>query len=338
MPGCSTTGAVLSALHDWETLLEAKSEVAAVFFDLSKAFDSVPHTKLLDHLLDLDIPLHIVALISSYLVNRHQAVCVNGARSTMRHVLSGVPQGSVLGPLLFIIYIDKIARLALSEGTIVIYADDMCLYRPIHSPSDLITLQRDVDTLVALVDDLALTLNVGKCKSITFSRKQNPTPSNIYIHGLPLQHVSSLKYLGFLLSQDLSWSLHINHICSRARKKLGFIYRKFYRFCSDSDSLLTLYAAYVRPILEYGASVWDPYLVKDIRALESVQRYATKICLKNWSIPYYDRLRLLDIDSLLTRRKCAKLCTLYKVVHFMSAPPFPLTMIDHNHSTRSHKY
>ena len=86
----------------------------------------------------------------------------------------------------------------------IIYADDICLY--IHSPSDLITLQRDVDTLVALVDDLALTLNVGKCKSITFSRKQNPTHSNIYIHGLPLQHVSSLNYLGFLLSQDLSWS------------------------------------------------------------------------------------------------------------------------------------
>ena len=338
LPGHSTVGAVLSAIHDWETHIEAKSEVAAVFFDLSKAFDSVPHIKLLDHLLDLDIPLHIVSLISSYLANRHQVVCVNGACSSMTHVLSGVPQGSVLGPLLFIIYIDKIARLTLSAGTIIIYADDMCLYRPIHSLSDLTTLQSDVESLVALVDDLALTLNVSKCKSITFSRKKNPTPLNLHIHGLPLQHVPSLKYLGFLLSQDLSWSLHINDICSRARKKLGLIYRKFYRFCSDSAALLTLYTAYVRPILEYGASVWDPYLVKDIQALESVQRFATKICLKNWSISYHDRLQLLSIDSLFTRRKCIKLCMLYKIAHSMTAPPFSLTTLDHSHSTRSHNY
>ena len=111
----------------------------------------MPHLKLLDKLHRLNVPHHLVALISSYLVDQKQTVCVNGSCSQMKHALSGVPQGSVLGPLLFILYIDEIARLPLSEGTIVIYADDICLYRPIHSPHDLLVLQKDVDMLAAAI-------------------------------------------------------------------------------------------------------------------------------------------------------------------------------------------
>ena len=125
-------------------------------------------------------------------------------------------------------------------------------------------------------------------------------------------------------------------MCSMARRKLGYIYRRFYKFSYDSSTLLTLYKAFIRPILEYGAPVWDPHLIKDIQAIESVQRFATKICTKNWSMPYPDRLQLLNLDSLFTRRKCAKLCLLYKTVHSLSAPSFSLTPLGHSYSTRSH--
>ena len=113
-------------------------------------------------------------------------------------------------------------------------------------------------------------------------------------------------------------------MCSMARRKLGYIYRRFYKCSYDSSTLLILYKAFIRPILEYGAPVWDPYLIKDIQAIESIQRFATKICAKNWSMPYPDQLQLLNLDSLFTRRKCAKLCLLYKTVHSLSAPSFSL--------------
>ena len=170
LSGHSSSGTLLSALHDWMRHLDSGHETVAVFFDLSKAFDMVPHKKLLDLLLSLNVPMHIVALISSYPFNRHQAVCVNGSQSPRVHVLSGVPQGSVLGPLLFIIYIDQIARLSLNDGTIILYADDLCLYQPINSQQDLVALQDDIDLIVNAIEDLALQFNVGKCKSITFSR------------------------------------------------------------------------------------------------------------------------------------------------------------------------
>ena len=154
--------------------------------------------------------------------------------------------------------------------------------------------------------------------------------------GHQIQHVSSVKYLGFLLTQDLSWSRHIALICSRARKKVGFIYRSFYKSSSGPSTLTLLYKAFVRPLLEYGAIIWDPHLIKDIRALESVQRFATKICLRNWSLSYQDRLQLLDLDSLFTRRKCAKLCFLFKTVHSMVAPCFNPTFVQHDYATRRH--
>ena len=129
---------------------------------------------------------------------------------------------------------------------------------------------------------------------------------------------------------------HIRQICSRARKKLGHLYRVFYKSSSSTATLVTLYKAFVRPILEYGCVVWDPHLVKGIIAVESVQRFATKLCLRNWSLPYQDRLQLLDLDSLFTRRKAAKLCYMYRMVHGLTAPSCPLVTYTHSYATRSH--
>ena len=216
------------------------------------------------------------------------------------------------------------------------YADDLCLYRQIKSQHDIMSLQNDVNTLVAAVDGLALKLNPNKCKYIIFSRKKSPASHSIHIKDRSIQQVPSLKYLGFTLTQDLSWTEHIKLVCSRARRRLGFIYRNFYRYTSNRDTLSTLYESYVRPILEYGALVWDPYLVKDTNMVESVQQFATKICLKDWNMPYLNRLQLLNLDSLVTRRKFSKLLFLFNMVHSISAPCFPLVPLRHGYDTRSH--
>ena len=124
-PGKSTSGAILSALYGWEAQLDKGLEVLVAFLDIKKAFDSVPHCRLIKKLYDLHLPEHIIALIRSYLSDRYQQVCINGNSSGRSLVLSAVSQGSVLGPLL---YVDNLAHIELSDGSIILYADDISLY------------------------------------------------------------------------------------------------------------------------------------------------------------------------------------------------------------------
>ena len=336
LPGRSTTGAVLSALANWESNLDHRLEIMTVFFDLSKAFDTVPHSRLLAKLQDLNIPRHIISLISSYLCNRSQYVCVNGSISHKTHVLSGVPQGSVLGPLLFLLYTDGLAQSGLSDGSLVLYADDICLYRPLRSSQDVIFFQHDIDKLADKINDLGLKLNINKCKFMLLSRKKHPSTITTVISGNQLEQVSSYRYLGFLVTEDLKWSDHIQLICSKARKQLGYIYRQFYKSNANSATLRSLYIALVRPILEYGACIWDPYLQKDINAIESVQKFAVKLCTKIWSLPYSEGLTLLGLEPLAHRRKILKLCFFHKIMHGHAVSPAPLSLLNHNYSTRSH--
>lgn len=275
-------------------------------------------------------------MIHSYLYNRHQQVCVNGTTSSTNHVISGVPQGSVLGPLLFLIYVDGLARVNLSNGSVVLYADDICLYRPISTLADIPAFQHDVNMLGKEIENLGLAVNISKCKAMLLSRKKRPTPLHITIGNTLLEQVSSYTYLGFLITSFLDWTPHIHNICKRARKQLGLIYRQFYKANANTTTLKSLYTTRVRPILEYGASIWDPYLQKNIDCLEHVQKFATKMCARNWSLPYDDRLELLQLPSLALRRKVTKLCFLYKIVNHQATAPFPLTPINHGHFTRSH--
>ena len=131
----------------------------AVFFDLQKAFDTVPHAKLISKLSNLDIPTHLVSWISSYLYSRKQQVGVSGANSTPVDVISGVPQGSVLGPTLFLIYIDGLAEIPLTGGSLSMFADDILLYKVIRSLSDFQDLQSNVNSLVQWTSDHDLKLN-----------------------------------------------------------------------------------------------------------------------------------------------------------------------------------
>ena len=224
---------------------------------------------------------------------------VNGASSLPTSVVSGVPQGSILGPLLFLICIDDIADVSLSDGSkIVLYADDILLYRPISLPVDLELLQRDVDALENYASANYLTINVAKCKFMLVSRKKrhiNPNPS-ISLYGSPLEVTPTFKYLGLLITSDLSWTTHINNICSKARRILGLVYRRFYGH-SDVGTLHQLYVSLVRPHLEYAAHVWSPYLQKDIAMIEKTltQQFESRICTKNWDAGYHELLDMLDL-------------------------------------------
>ena len=122
-------------------------------------------------------------------------------------------------------------------------------------------------------------------------------------------------YLGFLITSNLSWSLHIHHCCTRARKHLGLIYRQFYKAGANMATLKALYIAHVRPILEYGACIWDPHLQKDIDCIERVQKLASKMCTRNWSLPYDQRLSLLNLHTTLAHMIFPSALPMHTITH-----------------------
>ena len=168
---------------------------------------------------------------------------MNGESSDPTHVVSGVPQGSVLGPLLFLVYIDGVTDLPLSEACqLVLYADDILLYRPIKCQSDYSVLQQEINAINSWVEDNHLQFNISKCKHMLISRKRHtitsPAPLTIASH--QLEEVECYKYLGLLFTSDLSWTQHIESICAKARRLLGLLYRRFYQQ-SQPETLLRLY-------------------------------------------------------------------------------------------------
>ena len=173
MPGRSTTGAILSAIHEWHGNLDKGADVQAVFFDLQKAFDSVPLILLIDKYISLNVHTTLISWISSYLYNRKQQVGVSGVNSVPVSVTSGVPQGSVLGPLLFLIYVDSLTSIPLSGGSLVLFADDILLYKVVYCFENYLALQEDVHSLANWISNQNLTLNVCKCKSLLVSRKHS---------------------------------------------------------------------------------------------------------------------------------------------------------------------
>ena len=234
-----------------------RKEICAVFYDYRKAFDSIPHRPLLSKLKSLDVNSYVLRWIADYLNSRTQCVIVEGDRYSTAKVLSGVPQGSILGPLLFLIYINEINLVSLSpESSRVVYADDVCIYRPISSCRDLRYVQDDLEAVEAWSIENFLNLNPLKCKYMLISRKRTPSIPDepLILTDLPLQKVDAFKYLGVLLSQELSWSPHVQVICSKAKELLGLLYRKFYG-CSNTDTLLQLYISLVHPHLEYACPV-----------------------------------------------------------------------------------
>ena len=250
---------MLSVTHNWFQQLENGNEVCCIFFDLKKAFDSVPHSLLLQKLSEIEVDPYIIQWIRNYLTCRSQHVVVGGEESCVLPVVSGVPQGSVLGPLLFLVFINEAVDQVSLESYMLLFADDIALYRCIKSSVDYWKLQLDITALVDWISRHYLSLQPSKCSYMLITRKKacSIPPPILYVSGTPLQLVSSVRYLGIQLNCDLSWSPHISNLCTKARQLVGLLYHRFYKHAS-TPTLLQLYKAFIRPHLEYCAIVWDP--------------------------------------------------------------------------------
>ena len=334
--GRSTVTALLSTVHRWFQLLESGKEICAVFLDYRKAFDSVPHQLLISKLQQLGLHSNLLSWITDYLSQRKQRVVVEGATSSQAPVSSGVPQGSVLGPLLFSIYIDDITGVALSpQSDLVLYADDVLLYRIISCLEDVLMLQSDIDSIETWSAERLLQLNPVKCKHMLISKRRHLTTGHftLFLNGNELEEVDIFKYLGVLIKNNLSWTDHTAEICSKARKILGLLYRHFYNH-SSSESLRQLYLSLVRPHLEYAAQLWDPYTQIGIDRLESVQKFALKLVAHQWNANYDHLLELTNVPRLSERRLHLKLAQVYKIIHKLCYFPEDVFQMREAHSER----
>lgn len=247
----------------------------------------------------------IVKWINSYLIDRSQTVKMDSFTSTRIAVLSGVPQGSHLGPLLFSILINDIVNVIHSK--VLLYADDMKIYREISTVLDCTQLQQDLENISEWCSLNKISLNISKCKFITFCRKKTVLNYNYKINGSNLDRVQEILDLGVLLDHKLTFKLHINSVISKSNRMLGFIKRSVKDF-NDPFAIASLYFSLVRSILEYANIVWSPYYCIDQIRIERIQRNFSRFALRrmHWNnniLPRYDaRLKLLGLSTLESRR------------------------------------
>lgn len=215
---------LLSFTNDLLSILDRGSQVDCVFLDFAKAFDKVSHKFLLFKLSKLNIDPSVLSWIKCFLTNRSQYVCANETNSSLSPVTSGVPQGSVLGPLLFLIYINDLPLCV--SSSISLFADDCVIYREITNDSDVTLLQCDLCAVSEWCNLWKMTLNTNKCKSMRVSRR-NTSPSPYSISNNLLESVTSYKYLGVHITSNVSWKLHTDHIIANANSMLGYLKRAF---------------------------------------------------------------------------------------------------------------
>ena len=290
-----------------------RSQIDVIILDFSKAFDKVSHKLLISKLNQMGITGNIQQWIHAFLSNRTQKVVVNGEFSTSAPVTSGVPQGTVLGPLLFLCYINDLPNCVCSQ--VRLFADDCLLYRSVKTVSDAAILQTDLTALEHWASKWKMHFNPIKCYVMRYSRVKTPigTPYTLCNHVLEV-HTTN-PYLGVLLSDDGKWGPHINAICNKANSTLGFLRRNLYNCPQQLKD--TAYKALVRSKLEYASSVWSPHLAKDIKLLERIQHRAARFVCRNydWNNSVTDMLKNLKWDTLEQRRIDNSLFMLFKIVN-----------------------
>lgn len=333
---CSTN--LLAVLDDWTKLLDEGCSVDTVYLDFAKAFDSVPHERLLDKLQAYGVRGEVHRWIRAFLTGRSQRVCVNGVQSEWAQVRSGVPQGSVLGPVLFVAFINDLPDVV--SSICKMYADDTKVYRQVVTDEDREKLQKDLDELVKWADKWQLRFNAEKCKVLHLGSKNSNFQYSMKKHGsdenVTLEATSLEKDLGVNVDQELKFSKHTEIQVNKANRILGLV-RRSYEYL-DCESMKHLFCALVRPHLEFSNVAWAPKLQKDKDLIEGVLRRATRVIPGMGELSYEERLKKINLPSMAYRRARGDMIEVYKYTHNKYAVESPLVLMDEDSTTRGHSY
>lgn len=298
--------------------LNNKTQVDVIYTDMEKAFDRVSHCVIINALSDMEVSPFLIKLTSSYLIGRFQYVEIKGCKSVLYQSTSGVPQGSNLGPLLFIIAINSILC-NVKNCMALLFADDFKLFLEIISSADCELLQSEFSNVVNWCQENSFKLNSNKCACMSFTLNKKSIDFNYTMSGEKLDKVIKQKDLGVIFDSSLSFSEHIISKIQSAQKIAGFIARNTKTFRVDVS--LHLFDSLVLPILEYGSLIWSPQYNVWINIIEGVQRkflktmyyrrfgvYPQRGCANNFLLGVFNRL------SLSKRRVKIFLCTMFKIL------------------------
>lgn len=288
---------------------DSSRAIDILYLDFQKAFDKVPHKRLMSKVRALGVQGAVSTWIECWLRDRRQRVVINGESSTWAKVTSGVPQGSVLGPLLFIIYINDID--VGITNRIAKFADDSKLGGSVNTATGIESLRADLRKVGEWSEKWLMPFNLEKCKVMHIGHANQRADYSLLGHNVASTELE--KDLGVQISSDLKFSEQCIEAEKKAQRLLGCIRRRF-RF-RNKDIVLTLYNSLVRPHLEYAVQFWAPTLRKDIQRLERVQSRATKLIPSIRHMGYERRLRALGLFSLETRRLRGQLIEVFKILH-----------------------
>jgi hypothetical protein len=312
MSARSTTSQLLECYNNIYMNFDQNKQVDVAFLDFSKAFDSVPHELLIHKLTSLGFNNNLLKWFQNYLSGRTQQVTVNGTSSKVVKVISGVPQGSILGPLLFLYYVNDLFKcIGDNDHNLFMYADDAKLVTIVNDIECSQSMQDVLNLMNAWSIKWGLRFNPTKCKVMNIARKGSDVIKYDYkINDVSIENVDSFMDLGLKVQHNLQWNLHIEESIKKANKRLGLLKRTLGHNCTLEAKLLA-YKSMVRPLLEYCSNVWFCGSKKLMKNLESVQKRATKFITNNYIIGYKERLLLCNLLPISYRRDYLDLSYVY---------------------------
>jgi hypothetical protein len=313
LPSHSTATQLLECSFDWCQATNDKTPTDVIYLDFSKAFDVISHSKLIQKLRSYNFCTSTIRWLSAFLSNRTQSVKCNQSISSSVKVTSGAPQGSVCGPILFLIFINDLSSIC-APCSIKLYADDVKLYFVIKDPSDRVILQKCLDRIFEWALRWELKFSYDKCQLLQLGYCD---PAIFYSLGThKIMPTDSICDLGVNFHSNLKPSLHCSMIAAKANVRSKLILKCFLSY--NRDNYIRAFKCYVRPILEYCSVVWSPWLLKDVNILERVQRnFTRKVCIlcRLPILSYDERLHLFGLERLELRRLRTDIVELFKIVY-----------------------
>ena len=330
----STKTNLMETISDWSVALTTNSATDVIYIDFTRAFDSVVHSKLLLKLRHYGIDGNLLNWIASFLSNRTQRVVLNNCFSKSSPVLSGVVQGSVLGPVLFLVFTNDLVSACKGLCKMILFADDTKLYAVTSFDNPSIDLQLSLNFVFSWSILWQLAINILKCYFMSIHR-HNPSfkPRKYYINNVEIICTDSVSDLGILMHNDLNFAPHISNIITKASQRCSAFFRGF--ISRDLNIVRKVFTVYIRPVLEYNTCIWNPSKIYLIDKIENIQRHFTKRIPSLKNLPYEQRLEALHLEPLELRRLRFDLCEYYAIVNNMSAiSPDHLPLYDPRSSSR----
>lgn len=337
MPGKSVVTNLLEYLNFISHHMSGPSQVDAIYLDLTKAFDRVNHRLLIDKLVSFGFNGTLLSWFSSYLSNRSCMVRVGSSISDSFLATSGVPQGSHLGPILFLLFINDVRSCLMSHDVkFLLFCDDLKIFRQINCEHDSLILQQALSSLKQWFDCNLLEVNPSKCNAITFSRSQRPQAFTYFLETTPVPRSQLVRDLGVFFDVKLSFNEHMDLICRRASSMLGFVTRST-KDLRDPLSFKILYCSLVRSILEFASCIWNPSYNYYSGRIERIQHHALKTLGRKMGLPNASYSNLGSSSNLLplsARREMYDLISFINILQSKFDSPSLLQSINIHIPTR----